>query len=323
MIDQFGRNIDYMRLSLTERCNLRCQYCMPQGARREAEEDVLRYEELLRVCTAAAALGITRFKLTGGEPLVRPGCAAFAKSLKALPGVEQVTLTTNGLLLGEKLDALAAAGLDGVNISLDTLDADKYRAITGSRVFTPAEIFKLLGDCCARGIKTKLNCVLLPENREEAVSLAAIAQQLPVDVRFIELMPIGFGGALEHIDPDAVLDSLRQRWTDLHPTAEKRGNGPAVYYASEQLRGRVGFIDAVSHRFCESCNRVRLTSGGRLKPCLCYADTLDLKALLRGGCTEGELLAALRKAIYEKPRAHCFERRGEITESRLMGEIGG
>ncbi len=323
MLDQYGRPIDYLRLSLTERCNLRCKYCMPEGAKREAEGDVLRDEELLRVCAAALSLGITRFKLTGGEPLVRPGCVDFARSLKALPGVEQVTLTTNGLLLGEKLDALVAAGLDGVNISLDTLDADKYRAITGSRVFTPNDLLRLLGDCCERGIKTKLNCVLLPDNREEVVSLAAVAQQLPVDVRFIELMPIGVGGRLERVDPDAVLSKLRRRWTDLQPTAEKRGNGPAVYYASGQLRGRVGFIDAVSHRFCESCNRVRLTSGGRLKPCLCYADTLDLKALLRGGCTDGELLAALQKAIYEKPRAHCFDRRGEITEERLMGEIGG
>ena len=296
---------------------------MPEGARPRAAEELLRDEELLRVCRAAVALGITRFKLTGGEPLLRPGCADLAKRLKALPGVEEVTLTTNGVLLGQYLDALTDAGLDGVNLSLDALSAETYRAITQSRAFAPEDARELLAACCARRLRTKLNCVLLPDNRKELLPLAALAEALPVDVRFIELMPIGFGGRLERADPDEALSALRRRWPDLRPTDAARGNGPAHYYKSDSLRGCIGFIDAVSHRFCERCNRVRLTSEGRLKPCLCYADTLDVKALLRGGCTDGELLAALQGAIYEKPRAHCFGSGEAVTEKRLMSEIGG
>ena len=323
MLDQFNRNIDYIRLSITDRCNLRCRYCMPEGAAYERHEAILRYEEILRICRAATELGITKFKLTGGEPLVRRGCAELAAALKALPGAEQVTLTTNGLLLGEHLDALCAAGLDAVNISLDTLDAEKYRRITGFAGFRQEDALALLRRCCEKGLRAKLNVVLLPENRDEVCALAAIAAELPVDVRFIELMPIGFGGALERVDPDEALASLKRRWPDLHATGEKRGNGPAVYYASEALLGRVGFIDAVSHRFCESCNRVRLTSTGQLKPCLSYDSTVDLRALLRGGCSDEELKAALREGIFRKPRAHRFDLPQEITEHHIMSQIGG
>ena len=165
--------------------------------------------------------------------------------------------------------------------------------------------------------------MLLEENREDTAALAALAAEMPVDVRFIELMPIGFGGSMTRVDPDEVLAGLKELWPDLRPTDEKRGNGPAHYYASAALMGRIGFIDAVSHRFCADCNRVRLTSTGQLKPCLCFDSTLDLRALLRGGCTEEELTEALRAAIWQKPRAHRFETIQEITERRTMSQIGG
>lgn len=323
MIDQFGRNIDYLRVSVTDRCNLRCRYCMPNGVSCEAHADILRYEEILRICRAAVALGITRFKITGGEPLVRKGCVDFIAELKRTPGVEQVTMTTNGLLLGEQLDALCEAGLDGVNISLDTLDAARFRDITGSAAFSPEDFLPLLERCCGKGLRTKINTVLLRENRDEAVAMAMLAQRLPVDVRFIELMPIGYGGAMERVSPDEVLAALQKQWPDLHPTAEKRGNGPAHYYTGADLLGCIGFIDAVSHRFCAACNRVRLTSTGQLKPCLCFDSTLDLRSLLRAGCTEEELSEALRRAVYEKPRAHRFDEPREISERRTMSQIGG
>ena len=323
MLDQFSRRIDYLRISITDRCNLRCQYCMPDGVPCEKHEDILRYEEILRIARAAVSLGVTKFKITGGEPLVRKGCAAFIAELKRTPGVEQVTMTTNGLLLEKNLDELCAAGLDAVNISLDTLDAGKFRTITGSAAMRPEAYLPLLAQCCDRGLRTKINTVLLEENRDEAADLAAIAQQLPVDVRFIELMPIGYGDSMNRVSPDEVLRQLQQRWPDLTPTAEKRGNGPAHYYASAALQGRIGFIDAVSHRFCESCNRVRLTSTGMLKPCLCFDSTLDVRELLRAGCSEEELTAALRDAIRRKPRAHCFDTREQMTERHMMSEIGG
>lgn len=322
MTDQFGRRINYMRISVTDRCNLRCRYCMPEDLPPAEQENMLRFEELLRVCAAAVELGITRFKITGGEPLVRPGCADFIARLKELPGVEQVTLTTNGLLLAEDLDALCAANLDGVNISLDALDEALFRQISGGRG-SAAQVLSALRQSVERGLKAKINTVILEENAGQAESLAALAGELPVDVRFIELMPIGFGAALNRASPDELLERLKRRWPDLEPTDEKRGNGPAHYYKSAALQGRIGFIDAVSHKFCQSCNRVRLTSTGLLKPCLCYDEATDLRALLRSGGGDAELRRAMEERIYNKPRAHSFDSPWDITEKKAMSQIGG
>ncbi len=323
MLDQYGRSIDYLRISVTDRCNLRCRYCMPEPVDAVQHADILRYEEILRICRAAIELGITKFKVTGGEPLVRAGCTEFIAELKKQPGTQQVTLTTNGLLLEKNLDALADAGLDGVNISLDTTDNTRFQRITGYTGNGADTLLRVLEECCAKGLKTKINAVLLEETEADAPALAAIAETLPVDVRFIELMPIGFGTAMRRVSPDDILSALRERWPDLAPTDEKRGNGPAHYYKSDLLLGRIGFIDAVSHKFCADCNRVRLTSTGQLKPCLCYADSADLRALIRGGCTDGELKEALRASVYAKPRAHCFDTGAAVTERHAMSQIGG
>ena len=323
MLDQYGRKIDYLRISVTDRCNLRCRYCMPEPMATVRHEDILRYEEILRICCAAAKLGITKFKVTGGEPLVRAGCTEFIAELKKQPGTQQVTLTTNGLLLEKNLDALADAGLDGVNISLDTTDNARFRSITGYTGDGADTLLRVLEECCAKGLKTKINAVLLEETEADAPALAAIASTLPVDVRFIELMPIGFGTAMRRVSPDDILSALRKRWPDLAPTDERRGNGPAHYYKSDLLLGRIGFIDAVSHKFCADCNRVRLTSTGQLKPCLCYADSADLRTLIRGGCTDDELREALKISIYNKPRAHCFDTCAAVTERHAMSQIGG
>ncbi len=323
MLDQYGRTIDYMRISITDRCNLRCRYCMPDGIACEEHDAILRYEEILRICLAATKLGITKFKITGGEPLVRKDCVSLIRTLKSYPGVRQVTITTNGILLAQNLDALCGSGLDGLNISLDTLDRDRFREIAGYAGFRPDRAKALLRECCSRGLHTKLNTVLLQENRQDAVTLASLAAELPLDVRFIELMPIGYGGTMSGADPDEILSLLQSVWPDLRPTDKVRGNGPAHYYESASLLGCIGFIDAVSHRFCDRCNRVRLTSTGQLKPCLCFDSTLDLRAMLRSGCSEEELLEALRRGIESKPRSHRFDLRQEITEHRTMSQIGG
>ena len=285
-------------------------------------EDILRYEEILRLCTLAVRLGITKFKITGGEPLVRRGSEAFIARLKQLDGVEQVTLTTNGLLLEKSLDALCAAGLDGVNISLDTLDEKQYRVLCGSRG-SAAAVLAALRACVDRGLRAKINAVLLEETGGQAEHLAALAEELPVDVRFIELMPIGFGGELARVSPDKVIRQLKTRWPDLRPTEEVRGNGPAHYYESAALKGKIGLIDAVSHKFCDSCNRVRLTSTGQLKPCLCYDAGIDLRALLRSGGSDEALLTAMAACIERKPKAHSFDRPEDITEKHMMSQIGG
>ena len=323
MRDALGREISYMRLSVTDRCNLRCRYCMPaEGVPATAHGDILRYEELLRVAQAAVSLGIDRFKVTGGEPLVRRGITDFIRSLKALPGVKQVTLTTNGLLLPSLLDGLLDAGLDAVNISLDTRDNAQYQFITRSS-HTADEVLHTIRLCAGR-LPTKINAVLLPETAAQLIPLARLAEELPVDVRFIERMPLGAAdiGAAESVHRE-VIDRLRAVWPDLAPVQERRGNGPARYYASSGLRGCIGLIEAVSHAFCENCNRVRLTSTGLLKPCLCYETGSDLKPLLRGGADDVALRDAIEQAVQDKPAAHCFAERQAVTERKSMNQIGG
>ena len=301
MRDALGREINYMRLSVTDRCNLRCRYCMPaEGVPATAHTDILRYEELLRVAQAAVSLGIDRFKVTGGEPLVRRGITDFIRSLKALPGVKQVTLTTNGLLLPSLLDGLLDAGLDAVNISLDTRDNAQYQFITRSS-HTADEVLHTIRLCAGR-LPTKINAVLLPETAAQLIPLAQLAEELPVDVRFIERMPLGAAdiGAAESVHRE-VIDRLHAVWPDLAPFQERRGNGPARYYASSGLRGCIGLIEAVSHAFCASCNRVRLTSTGLLKPCLCYETGTDLKPLLRGGADDATLRDAIDRRYGASP----------------------
>lgn len=323
MTDRYGRVIDYLRVSVTDRCNLRCKYCMPSGVQLTRHEDVLTYEEMLRICAVAAGLGIVNFKVTGGEPLTRKGLTGFVARLKALPGVRQVTLTTNGLLLPDALDAFCAADVDGVNISLDTLREVAYRNLTGCAGGTPDEVRRAITACVDRGLKVKINTVLLEQTFEDITDIAALAQELPADVRFIELMPIGEGVTMKGVPMEAALLRLRERWPDLHPVDERRGNGPARYFASRGLLGRIGFIDAVSHQFCGDCNRLRLTSTGKLKSCLCYEEGVDLRTRLRTGADDGALREALCAAVEYKPQAHCFSQQGEITEHGSMYEIGG
>lgn len=321
MQDQFGRQIDYLRLSITDRCNLRCRYCMPQDLPFTPHEEILRYEEIVRLCAAAAQLGIRTLKVTGGEPLVRKGCTDLMRELKALPGIERVTLTTNGVLLEEHLSCLAALGVDGINISLDTLDREIYRRITG-RDELPKVLAGLYG-AIRLGLKVKLNCVPLAESGLPGLlTLAELACRYPVDVRFIELMPIGHGRDLAPFKCGEVERAVLERWPDLAPTGERRGSGPARYYLSPGFRGAVGFIDAVSHSFCADCNRVRLTSEGYLKLCLCHGDGLDLRALLRSGAGDADLKAAMAAAIMGKPARHSFGE-GRTEETRNMSQIGG
>ena len=322
MRDAFGREINYMRLSVTDRCNLRCRYCMPiEGVPPTSHTDILRYEELLRVAQAAVSLGIDRFKVTGGEPLVRRGIVDFIRSLKALPGVRQVTLTTNGLHLPSLLDGLLDAGLDAVNISLDTRDNAQYQAITRSS-HTADEVLHAVRLCAGR-LPTKVNAVLLSETAAQLVPLARLAEELPVDVRFIERMPLGVTDIAAEPVHREVIGRLRAVWPDLAPVHERRGNVPARYFASSGLRGCIGLIEAVSHAFCASCNRVRLTSTGLLKPCLCYEQGTDLKPLLRGGADNAALRDAIGQAVRDKPAAHCFAQQDAVTEHKSMNQIGG
>ena len=321
MFDKYSRNINYLRLSITDRCNLRCKYCMPDGCGMVGHEDILSYEEFLRLVRLFTQAGVEHVRVTGGEPLVRKGAAEFVRALKAVPGVKKVSLTTNGTLLGKYGEALAAAGLDSVNISLDTTDPALAREITGSDGVVDA-VRESLALMRSLGVPVKLNAVLLAETAGTVPSLARFAEE-GVPVRFIELMPMGVGKYERGYDPDLALEDLRRIWPDLHPVDAHIGSGPAKYYASEALAAPIGFIDAVSHRFCASCNRVRLTSRGFLKPCLCFDEGADLRALLRSGAGDGDILDAIKLTVFNKPRQHCFDTPQNMTESRLMSQIGG
>ena len=323
LTDQFGRTIDYMRISVTDRCNLRCRYCMPDGIECVPMEEVLTYEEIAFVCKQAVSLGIDRFRITGGEPLVRKGCAVLAAMLRKIPGLKQITLTTNGVLLEEHWQELTDAGIDAVNISLNTLDREQYRQITGTdgldRVLAAVRL-------AAGRLPVKINCVVQSGVNEDAsVQLAALARDLPVDVRFIEMMPIGAGKGMATVPNAAVLKRIEERFGRSTEDPERRGNGPAVYRSLDGFAGRIGFISAVHGKFCESCNRLRLTSTGELKPCLCYADTIPLREILRDsrGDKEKRIRETIREAVWRKPQGHCFENREKVTENREMSRIGG
>ena len=327
MLDRCQRDINYMRISITDRCNLRCRYCMPaEGIEKVPMSRILTYEQILRICRVAAELGISRFKVTGGEPLVRLGCASFCRELKRLPGVEQVTLTTNGQRLAEHLPDLLDAGIDGINISLDSLQADRFRYITGGgELDRTLEGIRAAADS---GIRTKINCLLQQGfNEDELEDFAELAFTEGIDVRFIELMPIGFGNPDTGLSNRRVLERLRERYPDLRPDATVRGNGPAVYYrrtagsrGTAASPGAIGLISAMHDRFCGSCNRIRLTSQGQIKPCLCFGDSIDLRRALEGG--DRALKEALRNAILAKPAGHTFEKPDSTTRQPMMA-IGG
>ena len=321
MRDRYGRDINYMRISITDRCDLRCRYCMPEeGIEKVAMSRILTYEEILRVCKAAVSLGITRFKVTGGEPLVRKGCSSFCGEMKQIPGVEQVTLTTNGQMLAGEVPALKEAGIDGINVSLDSMREDRFRWITGR-----GEISKTLegiDEATRAGLKTKINCLLQKGfNEDELKDFAELAFTKGIDVRFIEIMPIGFGQPDTGLSNETVLQRLDSLYPDLVPDEHIHGNGPAVYYRRPGQAGAIGLISAMHASFCGSCNRIRLTSQGQVKPCLCYEESYDLVPALKSGDEEA-LRKALEEAILGKPSGHTFHDRSSV-EHRSMVEIGG
>ena len=298
MKDQYGRTIDYLRISITDACNLRCRYCMPESAAgcalEQAEQNPpLTVEEMLKIVHAAAGLGITHYRITGGEPLVRKECVELVQKIKAVPGTASVGITTNGVRLASCARDLKAAGCDSVNVSLDTVEA---------------------------GLLVKLNAV----HRKElhAQELIEFAEQEKVPVRFIEVMPVGAGKSYVGPSNEALKTELEQWYGACTPDQEKEGNGPAAYVRYEKLSMPVGFISAIHGKFCGSCNRVRLTSRGFLKLCLCYENGVDLREVLQNG-TAADLRDVMAQAILKKPMEHCFERPKDMTEHHLMSGIGG
>ena len=323
MIDAQGRSIEYLRVAITDKCNLRCRYCMPEGGVPGLKHgDLLSFEEIARAVGVMTPLGIHAVRLTGGEPMARRGCLELARMLKTIPGIDRLSMTTNGILLKGRVAEAKAAGIDDVNISIDSLDPEAFARITrGGDVRDVLTAIREAVDC---GLRVKLNAVPVRHfNRDGLCDLAALARELPVDVRFIELMPVGCGAALSPIPTDEVMGLVESAFGPMQRDEARHGLGPAVYWKPRGFTGSIGFIGAVSHEFCGGCNRVRLTPEGVLKLCLNHTSGLDLRAMLRSGASEEALKAAIRDAILRKPVHHGFSEDIDDREVRRMNQIGG
>ena len=323
MLDRYGRVINYLRISVTDRCNLRCCYCMPEGVQDVGMKNILTFEEIWEIVRTGVSLGITHIRITGGEPLMRKGCVDLIRGIREIPGVETITMTTNGVLLENYGKQLKEAGVDGVNISLDTLDPEEFYKITGKRELQ--EVLAGIRAAKTAGLPVKLNAV----NRKELdpIPLVRYAQEENLPIRFIEMMPVGYGKKYVGRSNEELRETLEavcgnaECMTNLEELS-RMGSGPAVYYQFSDLKVPVGFISAIHGKFCDTCNRVRLTAEGYLKLCLCYDEGEDLRRVLREGEKEN-LRTIMEQTIFRKPAAHCFEHPAEMTETHEMVKIGG
>jgi len=296
MFDIYNRKIDYIRISVTDRCNLRCIYCMPEkGIKNVSHKDILSYEEIVYSCENFAKIGTSKIKIkiTGGEPLVRNNLVHLIKKIKSIQGIKNVTLTTNGILLEEQIDLLVKAGLDAVNVSIDALDESTYKNIT--RIGDVNKVIRGINKTLEyKEINVKVNCV-----------------------------------PIEGINNKQVLDIIKmiieENFGKLTTFNKSIGNGPSNYYSLDNFQGKIGFISAVSHKFCENCNRVRLTSNGFLKTCLQYSEGQNLRTLIKNGRSDEEIIEVIKRVIYNKPRENKFleVNHYENFEQNIMSQIGG
>ncbi len=323
--DNYNRTIDYMRLSVTDRCNLRCIYCMPHEDDPFVFKDILTYEEIIRIVRIGAGLGLRKIRITGGEPLARKNIQYLVEKLKEIDGIEELSMTTNGLLLEQYAEELKEKGLDRINVSLDSLSPEKYKEITRG-----GDLERVL-----RGIKRayeiglsplKINTVIIRGiNDTEIERFAEYTIDNPYQIRFIEFMP-GKDNAWseDHMVPmDEIRERIEKNVGPLEPVKRKK-SGPAEYFTLQGAKGLIGFISAVTHRFCSSCNRLRLTADGKLRPCLFSEKVIDLKSALRDGASDQEIERLLLQSVDIKPKGHnigCSGSGSRIETS--MSKIGG
>ena len=320
--DPSQRPINYLRVSVTDRCNLRCIYCMPEGGvQRLPHDDVLRYEEIERVAQAAAALGINKLRITGGEPLVRANLASLVQILSRIEGIDDIALTTNGILLREHALPLKQAGLRRVNVSLDTLQPQRFRRVTRRHGLETV----LDGIAAAKEASldpVKINMVVMRGvNDDEVLDFARLTVEQGWHVRFIELMPVGIAAGLQFVPTSEIQQRLGSLGV-LEPCLSSRGEGPAKYYRFGGAEGTVGFISPVSEHICFRCNRLRLTADGRLRPCLLSDEEVDLRASLRSDASLEQIKALIREAVARKPERHQLHE-GTSPSGRTMSQVGG
>jgi GTP 3',8-cyclase len=326
LADPFARPITYLRVSVTDKCNLRCVYCMPEtGLKWLQREEILSYEEIAEIVRAAASVGVRAVRLTGGEPLVRRDLHRLVRALSDISGIDDIALSTNGLLLIEQLDALAAAGLRRVNISLDTLRADRFEAI--ARRPGLERVLAAIDAAIEHGLlPVKINCVVMRgRNDDEIAEFAELTRRLPVHVRFIEVMPVLDNATLardEYVSADEIVERIAALG-DVKPVSGPSGNGPARYFAFDGAPGAVGVISPLSHDYCERCNRVRLTADGRLRLCLFGDQHVDFRTPLRAGATTAEIADLLQDSMLIKPERHHLRLGEPASRMRALSEIGG
>ena len=333
MEDRYGHRISYLRVSITDRCNERCTYCMPRELQEWLpREGILSYEETLRLIRVAAGLGVKKVRVTGGEPLTRRDVLSFCEQLAQIPGIDDIGLSTNGTLLGREVKpgvpmafAMRAAGVRTVNVSLDTLDRAEYHATTG-RDLLPEALAGIDSAIAARYELIKLNCVLMRgRNEEQLAPLVEYAAERNLLLRFIELMPVSTSEVLEEANffpIRAAQKQLEARYGALMPEPQFRTNGPASYYQIPGRAQRIGFIGAMTNlHFCESCNKLRLTCDGKLRPCLGSYLEFDIMKVMRAGATDDELARFFLDVVERKPQQHDF--RDSYRPGRKMVAIGG
>lgn len=326
LADAFNRPITYLRVSVTDRCNLRCVYCMPEaGLPWIPKKEILTYEEIAHIVAAGAAVGVRSVRLTGGEPLVRRDLPSLVRRLAAIPGVDDISLSTNALLLGDAAAELRAAGLCRVNVSLDTLREDRFFAIA-RRPGLDRVLAGIDAALDAGLTPLKLNCVVMRgQNDDEISAFAELTRERPIYVRFIELMPVEENLALQreaYVSADEILERVRGAG-GLEPVRGPGGNGPARYFAYPGAAGAVGVISPLSHDYCETCNRVRLSADGRLRLCLFGDFEIDLRTPTRSGASREEIASILRGAMYIKPERHHLRLGEQSSAMRAFSEIGG
>ena len=333
LTDSQGRPIRYMRVSVTDRCNLRCRYCAPsEGFVSLSHEQIISYEEIERIASILAPLGVSSIRITGGEPLVRKHLDRLVRGLAATPGVNDISLTTNGYMLGKFAGPLKEAGLDRVNISLDTMRDDRFVWITspngegGDGGF--ARVMRGIGEAERAGLTPiKINAVLMRGfNDDELEDFAALTKDRDYEVRFIEFMPMspeGFWGPEKVVPADEAIGRLETIHGQLARLGRCQGSGPAVCYQVPGYRGRIGFITPVSQHFCVECNRIRITADGKIRTCLFSDNETDLLEPLRSGASDEELLTVIQDALNRKPEGHMMGGGGRKGCGRTMSHIGG
>jgi cyclic pyranopterin phosphate synthase len=326
LIDRFGRVHNNLRISVTDRCNIRCTYCMPEVVQFLPKRDLLSFEEIERFVRVGTGLGINKIRLTGGEPLVRRDLPVLIEKLASVPGIDDVGLTTNGMLLGPMARTLHDAGLRRINVSLDTMDPDRFERLT-RRPGVEKVIEGILAAKEAGFDPVKVNAVAIKgETDEDVVPLARFAREHGLELRFIEYMPLDAGNSWERgkvLLASEILDLLTNHVSPLSPAPAQDPRAPAVDYDYEDGLGRVGLIASVSRPFCGSCNRVRLTAEGKLRNCLFAHDETDVRALIRGGASDDDLRRALLDSVAAKWEGHQINASDFIKPERLMHSIGG